>query len=307
MQTLTNFWAGAKPEQLGVAKVVERYTKGVSVLPVQKSADLKFDFGKEVSLGGVAARVINKPFGDAKGSVIKPDSEAMVILGRKVATDHLLADNHPDARPNEQARATRAVARRADDLFFNGDGTEAYEHFNGLKARCAGDQVISAGDNGGALTLELFDAVIDQVVDQGNGRHSFMNKNVYRQLKKCILAEAGGAALVDVAGEVKQYEDVQLHIIGDKLTNKPILDFDEKQGNSEVTCSLYVLAPGNEDVELSGVKLLQASNGIQVLPEGMRDAQYIDLVEFAFGIGVFDDTAVARLKGITKMVAQGGN
>ena len=115
-QTLAQFWASQKPEQLGVAKVVGAYAVGLSILPVKKTADLVFNFGKETSLGEVSARVINQKFADAKPSTISPQTEAMAILGKKVQTDHLLADNHDDARPNEQARATRAVATRADDL-----------------------------------------------------------------------------------------------------------------------------------------------------------------------------------------------
>ena len=215
-------------------------------------------------------------------------------------TDHLLADNHEDARPNEQARATRAIATRADDLLFNGDGSIAYENFNGYRARCLGGQLIAAGANGAQLTLAMFEDTVDQVVDQGNGRHAFMSRATYRALKRVILDKAGGAAVLDVTGEVQRYEDIVLHVVGKKLDQTPLLNFNETQGNSAVTCSLYVVAPGGADVELSGIKLLQATNGISVIEEGIADSMYRDQVSFAFGIGVFDDSAIARLCGILK-------
>ena len=298
--TLAQFWAQYKPEQLGVAKVVGSYAVGLSVLPVKQTLDLVFSFGKETSLGDVSARVINQPFDDTRPSTISPQTEAMVILGKKVLTDHLLADGHADARPNEQSRATRAVATRADDLLFNGDGSAAYHQFNGYRARCVDAQLIAAGVNGAQLTLAMFEDTVDQVVDQGNGRHAFMSRAAYRALKRLILSKAGGSAVMDVVGEVQKYEDITLHVTGKKLDGTPLLNFNETQGSSAVASSLYVMAPGGDDVELSGIKLLQATNGISVIEEGIKDSMYTDAITFAFGIGVFDDSAIARLCGILK-------
>lgn len=301
--TLAQFWAAnGQPQQQGVAKVVEKYSKLAARLPVKKVQDLKYAYGKEKSLGTVVKRVINKAFGEGKGSTVDPQEERMQIIGRPVKTDHLLAGMHPEARADEQARATRAIAREADDILLNGDSAAAADTINGLKARCLGNQLIWAGDNGAALTLAMFEAMIDATVDQGNGKLAVMNKTLYRQLKRLILAEAGGAAVMDVTGEIAKYEDTELLVIGDKNAEAPpapsVLAFDETRGNSNATASMYCIAPGNDDVELSGVKLLQATNGISIIEEGIRDSMYCDVVEFAFGLVVYDDTAATRLGGL---------
>lgn len=299
--TIPQFFAATgQPLQTGLAKIIERYSKVATILPVRKIGELVHKYAKETSLGGVSTRVINQPFADVAGGSVAPAEEAIVLGGRQVQTDYRLNQMKPEARAGEIARAMRAVTRWMDDQIVNGNATVDADNLNGFAARCTGDQLIEVGENGGQLTLDLFDETVDAVIDQGAGVHAIMNKPTYRKLKGLILDQASGAAVADVTGTVPVYEGVQLHVVGDKLDGSPALDFDETQGTDDETASLYIFAPGNDEIAESGVKLLMASNSIEVVEEGTRNSMVIDVLELAFGLAVYDASAVARLKGIAR-------
>lgn len=302
--TIPQFFAATgQPLQTGLAKIIERYSKVAPLLGVKQIPTLAYTYPKETSLGGVGTRIINQPFGTIEGGSVTPQGESVVIGGRPVKTDYRLNELQPTARAGEISRAMRAVTRWMDDQIVNGvaaNSTPQAQQMNGFRARCAGKQLLSAGLDGGQLTMDLFNSLVDAVVDQGHGIHVIMNKTLYRKFKYIVLGEAGGAALTDVTTELAKYENVQLHVVGEKLDGTSTLDFNETQGASNITASIYAFAPGNDDIELSGCKLLFASNSIEVIPEGTRDSMVVDVLECAFGLAVYDDTAIARLQGVLK-------
>jgi hypothetical protein len=287
------------PGKMGVAKAMERYTKLAGRLPTRSVGEmLRHDYAKEVSLGEVGRRLINQPAPDTKPGILSPVSEPLVMLSRKNKTDHRLAKLSPQARVDEIARGSRAIARQMEDDLLNGAGKTG--SIDGLLARCSGSQLIVPETNGTLLEIEHIEALVDAVQDQGNGKLLVMNKPCLRQLTRKIRGAAGGATVADITSEIPRFEDVQIVIIGDKLDGTPVLDFDEKTGTANETASILCLAPGNEDVELSGVKLLMATNSIEIIDEGIRDSFHYDALEVAFGLAVYDPSAVARLKGIKK-------
>jgi hypothetical protein len=299
-QNINSFFAQYAPEIAGVAKVIERRSKLASVLPVKPIDTLTHKYGKETSLGGVSRRVVNQPFANVAGGVVTPAEEPIAIIGRQVKTDHRLAKASATSRGDEHTRATRAIAREMDDLLITGDQATDPTAINGLRCRCTGPQLIWAGVNGGAYSIELLEGLLDAVEDQGMGKVIVMNQNIARRHNALVRGMAGGATIADVTMPIPTYEGNRLLVIGDKVNGSPIIDFNETRGSSNQTTSVYCFAPGIDDVEFSGVKLLMASNSIEIVEEGVRDSFYIDQLEVAFGLAVYDDTAVARLGGLVK-------
>ena len=298
---IAQFYANnGNPMSAGVSKVLEKYSKLVALLPVKQIDDLTHRFGKEVSLGGVSRRVLNQAVSGVNGSVVTPMSEPVEILNRQIKTDHRLVDARGDARGQEAARGVRAIARQMEDDVVNGSRLSATtpNSIDGLKARCSGNQLISAGANGGQYSIDLLEQLKDSVVDQGSGKILIFPQSAYRKHNKLLRVSAGGSTVADMTTLFPTYEGVPIVVIGDKLDGTSILDFNETQGTDTATASIYCIAPGNDTVELSGVKILMASNGIQMIEEGIRDGMYIDVLEVCFGLAVYDDTAVARLAGV---------
>jgi len=289
--------------QIGIAKIIEKYTKLASRLPLKVIDRLTYEFGKETSLGEVGKRAVNQPAPDNNPGTVTPQSEPIIMLSRKIKTDHRLASLNPNARGEEAARGTRAIARVMDDELVNGNRSTDATSINGLLTRCTGSQLITVGDNGAVLHADHLQAALDAVQDQGNGKLIVLSRPIYRQLVANIMTTAGGTTVAEMTSELPMFEGSPIIILGDKLHGTPILGFTETQGTDDETASALVIAPGNEDVELSGVKLLMASNSIETISEGIRDSQHIDVLEVAFGLAVYDDTAVARIRGIAKLTA----
>jgi hypothetical protein len=286
--------------KMGIAKIIERYSRLAPILPIKQIDNLTHKFGREVDLGEVGKRQINQPAPETQGSTLVGDEEPIIMLTKKIKIDHRLIALQPNAEGDELARGTRAVARQWDDELVNGDRSDDATSINGLLVRCTGDQLIETADNGDELEIDHVEAALDAVVEQGNGKLILMSRPVYRQFIKKVRAAAGGATIADVTGEVPMYEGARIVVVGDKLDGTPLMGFTETQGTNEETASALVIAPGNSDVELSGVKLLMASNSIEIVPEGIRNSQRINVLEVAFGLAVYDATAVARIKGIAK-------
>lgn len=286
------------PEATGIALAASSRMSIGKLIPVKQISNISYSYNKETSLGGVARRVINQNFPDVAGSVVTPLTEPIAILGRATEIDHRLHKVNGNARANEQARAGRAIGIEVDDLIFNGSRTANKMDIDGLNTRCNGGQHVVAGTNGAAMSLDLFHACIDAVEDAGAGRDVYMNKPLHRAFKTLVLAEAGGASLADVSSEVFTYEGVRVRPTGNGLDGLPLLNFDELTGNNDETASIYCIAPGPADVELAGVRLLLASNSIEIVENGQVGSMIVDQVEFAFGLAIFDITAAARLSGI---------
>jgi hypothetical protein len=283
----------------GLAKIISGTSVFMELCLVEKVDGLTHRYGTLTYEGAVATRSLNNPFPETKGSTVDPGSERIIIAGAQAKTDIRMER----ARPDEIARRQRAVSRFIDAQILRGEGKKDQTRLIGLRDALPAAQQIPAGDNGAALSLDLFHALLDAVEDQGAGRFVLMNRSCQRALKDLILAKAGGASVADFTGTVGQYEGVKLVVAGKDHDGEELLDFDETQGSDEATASMYCIAPGTSELR-TGFKLLMASAGIQLVPEGIRDSQFVDGIEVAFGRAVYHPRAAARLKGIQKPTTQ---
>jgi hypothetical protein len=281
------------PAIQGLARIIAGTSICMELLPVETVEGLVHRFGSLTYEGGVGTRALNAPFPATQGSTTSPGAERVIIAGAQAKTDVRLVK----ARPDEIARRQRALSRFVDAQILRGEGATNQQRLVGLNTALTGDQVIECGDNGEHLALWMFNALLDACEDQGAGRFVLMNRDSARQLKTELTTEAGGATVADFTGEIGKYEGVDLHVAGKDHDGDPLLDFNETQGTSDVTASMYCFAPGTDEAA-TGVKILLATNGIQLIEEGIRDSQHVDTIELAFGRAIYHPKAAARLKGI---------
>lgn len=291
-----------RPEAAGIARAVMTGSAMASVLPVKPSASpIAFSYGKIESLGGVSERNLNENFDPVPNSVVSPKTEVLMHMGRKVEVDETLDAHDKNIRGYEQLNAGLAIGKRLDNWLFNGRRNENGKGIDGLIARCVDTQHVIAGGeggDGGELTLDLLNDLVDSVQDFGAGRHLFGNPKVVRKIKSLVLAEAGGASLADVSSSVFTYEGISIHATSTRENGSPILPFSEVQGSSSDCTSLYCLAPGSESAPLSGVRLVTGKGGLRVIPNGYIGSFIVDVVQLSIGMVVYDRTAAARLSGI---------
>jgi hypothetical protein len=296
--TLVQFASQFGADIQGMANILSRGSMLMGVLPIKKIAGLGEKHGSVDFEGGVGTRKLNAPFAATAPSTVSPKEERVIIAGGVAKTDTRFQSAESTCRANEIARKTRVVGRLIDHEILQGEGKTDLDKLVGFKDRLSGAQVIKAGTNGAALSLDMFHQFIDAVDEQGGGRVVLMPKRMCRAFKNELIAWAGGATVADLVGEVFTYEGVKIMPTYKNHDGDELLNYTETCGTSEVTASAYCFAPGTSE-DFTGVQILMASNSIETIYEGTRDSQHIDVVEVAFGVAQYHPRAAARLYGIT--------
>ncbi len=78
---------------------------------------------------------------------------------------------------------TQSHCVQLPETFIAGDTAVDAKSFNGIRKLCAPAQTISAGANGGPVTLPLLDQLVD-LVRPGKPELLFMSKRTRRALKR---------------------------------------------------------------------------------------------------------------------------
>jgi hypothetical protein len=257
-----------------------------------------YSYNRQHTLGGIAFRGLNESYTNDTG-VINPQVETLSIFGGEVRTDRQLVNKQGDV---VRAGAIAAKIKKAG-LFFDryvikGDpGTNPLQ-FYGLNARLTGDQVLEVDDNGGPLTLGMLDDALDAVPGSNDRKIIVCNKQVRRIITALIRSEAGGSAMSEIGPQAREYDGAAIEVIDEDGDESPILAFDETQGSSNDTTSLYVIRPGSES-DGNYVQGLIGSKLIEHVAVGLMGTYFSDIVEANMGIGMFHPRAACRVKGIT--------
>lgn len=215
------------------------------------------------------------------------------IMGGDADVDNFLQAAYAD--PNDLdaeviASRSRAVAHTFLDAFYNGDTADDAKAFDGLTKAIPAGQTIAAGENGGQLTLDLMDQVID-LVKPGKPDAILVSKRTRRKLSS--LRRASGNLLetdVDQFGQRALFYD-GIPLVVDEF----ISDTQEKGTSGEVCSSVYCVKFG-QGVGVMGLE----HGGIQVERVGeleTKDATRHRIKWYA-GIALFREQGGSRLEGV---------
>lgn len=257
-----------------------------------------YSYNRQKTLGGIAFRGLNESYSHDTG-VVNPQVETLSIFGGEVRTDRQLVNKQGDVvRANAIAAKVKKAGLFFDRYVIKGDPTTSPLQFYGLNARLTGNQVSSAGANGGPLTLDLLDQALDSVAGSNDRKLIVCNKAVRRKLTALLRAAAGGIAMSEIGPQAREYDGARIEVLDEDGDETPILAFDETQGSSNVTTSLYVVRPGS-DVDGEYVQGLIGAKMIEHVTVGLLGTYFSDIVEANMGLGTFHPRAAARIKGIT--------
>lgn len=286
------------PMRRGIVQEITNESVFLRVLRFVPVDGFAYTYNRQQTLGGVAFRGLNDAYAEDAG-VVNPQVETLSIFGGEVRTDRQIVNKQGDvARANAIAAKVKKAGLFFDRYVLKGDPAVDPLQFYGLNARLGGAQVLPVATNGGPLTLTLLDQALDAVVGSNAKKVIVCNKNVRRQVTALVRAAAGGAAVSDVGQQAREYDGAPIYVLDEDGDESPILAFDETQGSSNVTSSLYVIRPGS-DVDGEHVQGLIGSKMIEHVSVGLLGTFYSDLVESAMGIGMFHSRAACRVKGIT--------
>jgi len=286
----------------GVVQIITNESIFLRLLTFEDVMEFTKSYNRQQTLGGIAFRGLNQTY-TADTGVINPQVETLKIFGGTVDTDRQLAKGAKgkSVRSNNIAAKVKKAALFFDKYVIDGDSSVNPLEFDGLNKRLTGSQVISMATNGATLTLAKLDALLDAVVGTNSGKLLVMNKACRTKVQQLIQSAAGGAAVADfVNGEIAKYNGARIEVIDEDGDEAAILAFDETQGSSNVTASIYCVRPGSMDGEhVRGlVRQQTGSEPIEYVDYGERNGVYQELVEAVMGLALYHPRCAARLKGV---------
>lgn len=214
------------------------------------------------------------------------------ILGGDADIDNFLRSTRSNVQDLEAAVVqlkARAVQALFDNTFVNGDESGDADSFDGIDVLTEAGQTVSMGENGGPLTLEKLDELIDHVKG-GKPGLLLMSRRSRRTLNE-LARESGGflEADRDMFGQMVQYYDGIPIGINDYIAD------DQEVGTSEDCSTIYAMQLG--EGALTG---LTAPGGLTVERVGSletKDATRIRVKWYA-GLALFNTVKLAKLTGV---------
>ncbi len=214
------------------------------------------------------------------------------ILGGDADIDNYLATTRSNVQDLEAAvleLKARAVQRLFDDAFITGDVALDSDSFDGLNKLCAGGQTVANGTNGGPLTLDKLDELIDTV--KGGKPHMLVMNRRARRLLNAKVRTAGTLLETDrdELGRMVQYYDGIPVGISDWVPNTYTV------GTSTDTTSIFAMQFGED-----GVAGITAPGGLQIERVGSletKDATRLRVKWYA-SLALFNTAKLAKLQGV---------
>ena len=215
------------------------------------------------------------------------------IMGGDADVDNYLATTRSNIQDLEAAVVqlkARAIQHKFEDTFINGDSDTDSDAFDGVNILATGDQALTMGQNGGSLTLDKLDELID-AVKGGKPDMILMSRRSRRKLNS--LARTSGSGVVvsdrDEFGQMVQYYDGIAIGVNDWISDAQTI------GTSEDCSSVFAYQAG--EGSLVG---LTSPGGLQVEPVGnleTKDARRTR-VKWYVSLALFNTAKLAKLTGV---------
>jgi hypothetical protein len=125
----------------------------------------------------------------------KVTSELTTLLGDAEVNGLIQAtrSDYTDQTAVQVASKVKSIARQYQSSMINGDGTA--DSFSGMLTLIAASQIIYAGTDGGQLTFELLDQLLDLVKDKDGEVDYIMSTFSMRRKYFSLLRALGGAGI----------------------------------------------------------------------------------------------------------------
>ena len=287
-------------------KILSLLTRCFSVLPFDGIQGNSLAYNRENVLGDVITATVGTTFsgaGAGKGAATftPVNSNLTTIMGDAEVNGLIQATRSSDG--NDQtavqiASKSKSTGRKFQDMLVNGTG--AGTEFNGLINLCAAGQTVATGVNGGALSFDFLDELLDLVTDKdGQVDYIIMPARTIRSYK-ALLRGLGGASIDDTVelangGRVIGYNGVPI------FRNDYIpLNQTKGAGSNQTTIFAGTFDDGSRSHGLAGLTAENAS-GINVVDVGEAEDkdEHIWRVKWYAGLALFSEKGLSCADGIT--------
>lgn len=276
----------------GVIETIIKESQVLQLLPFMEVTGTAVTYNREATLPAAAFYDPGDTWTEATPTFTQVTA-ALKIMGGDADVDNFLQASYADPNDLEAeviASRARAVAHAFLNAFYNGDTAVDAKSFDGLTKATPAGQTLAAGANGGALTLDLMDQLID-LVKPGKPDALLVSKRTRRKLS--ALRRASGNLLetdVDAFGQRALFYDGIPLIVDEFISDTQV------KGSSGAQCSsIYGVKFGQGE----GVLGLE-HGGVQVERVGeleTKDATRSRIKWYA-GIAIFREQGIARLEGL---------
>jgi HK97 family phage major capsid protein len=277
----------------GVVETVVKESRLLQLLPFLEVTGTAVTYNREASMPAAGFYDVGDTWTEATPTFTQVTA-GLKILGGDADVDNFLQATYAtphDIEAEVIAARAKAVGYKFLEAFYNGDSAIDAKGFDGLTKAIPAGQTMAPGANGGPLTLDLMDQLID-LVKPGKPDALLVSKRTRRKLSS--LRRASGNLLetdVDAFGQRALFYD-GLPLVVDEFVSDA-----QTKGTSGAVCSSVYAVKFGQGVGVMGLE----HGGIQV--EAIGELETKDATRFRIkwyaGLAVFSELGVARLEGIT--------
>lgn len=241
----------------GVIDTIVKESSVLTVLPFSSVVGNALTYNREATNPAAAFYDVGDTWTEATPTFTQVQA-TLKILGGDADVDNFLEQTYAEANDLQAeviAKRAKSVAHLFSDSFFTGDSSVNAKSFDGLKKLVGGTgQELTAGANGGGLTLDMMDQMLDLVMP-GKPDAIFCSKRTRRKLS--ALRRATGNLLET---DVDQFGRRALFYDGVPLLVDDFIPDTDVQGTSSAVCSSVYAVKFGMDAGILGLE----NGGVQI-------------------------------------------
>jgi HK97 family phage major capsid protein len=169
----------------GVIETIIYDSPALQVLPFAEIVGNGLTYNQENTAAAAAFYDVGDEWAESTPTFTQKTA-TLKILGGDADVDNFLAATRSNIQDLEAAiiqLKAKAIQQKFDDTFVNGDTSSNAKAFDGLDKLCVSGQTVSMGADGGTLTLEKLDELVDRI--KGGKPHMLlMSKRSRRKLSQ---------------------------------------------------------------------------------------------------------------------------
>lgn len=266
-----------------------------AILPFMKVNSKAYLYNREDTLASADFLDPNEEIKES-ASTFKEVVAKLRILAGDVDIDKFLDATMGDT--NDQmaiqiAKKAKGVARQFHQTLATGDTAKVAKSFDGIHKLVTESQTISAGENGGALTLALLDELCDLIPLGADVL--VMRRGTIRAFRALLRATYGTDAVMQ---QLENFGRPMLTHNGIPIIMNEFLAADEVQGTETKTCSVYAVRLNEAD----GLHGIYGGESAGIVVENIGTVQNKDATRIRLkwycGLALKSTRSLARLKGV---------
>jgi hypothetical protein len=289
-------------DMIPLSVVMELYARNADVLqylPIDDITGNAMQFLREAALPNVGFRGVNEGYTEGTAQLDKI-IESLSIAGGDLDVDKFLVDTGgPNIRATQESLKIKALSLSLAKTVIKGDIDTDPKSFDGLQARCTGNQIVAAGSTAGGDVLSL--AKLDELIDvTEEPTHLIMNKTMRRRLTAAARNSAVGGYItydVDMFGrQIVKYNDLPILIADKDNTYADVMPFTEvcPGGGGNTGTSIYCVSFMEDGV----LGIQNGTMSVRDLGELEDKPVYRTRVEWYMTLAILRKRSATRLWGI---------